>query len=235
MKPILATALLCSLVPVFAGYSIATASPSKAADSEWVSLFDGKTLEGWVQRDGKAPYEVRDGAIVGSSVQKSPNTFLCTEQTFADFELEFEVKVGPVNSGVMIRSLAEKPDKKGGTQTRVNGPQVELEHSPGQTGYIYGAAMGGGWRSPEPRGKDRSLREHSALMNDDWNQVRILAEGPRIRTWINAQLIADLTDEAAYASHPEGFLGLQIHSHKVDGDEVEWRNIRIRELNTAAK
>ena len=195
---------------------------------EWVSLFDGKTLDGWTRRDGKASYEVRDGTIVGVSKLATPNSFLCSDKTYGDFELEFEVKCGKINSGAQIRSKAQEPNGK----KRVNGPQVEIEHSPGQAGYIYGEAMGGGWRSPEPKSKDSKVKQHSVFKNNAWNHYRIVASGPRIQTTINGQIIADLTDEECYKSHPEGFIGLQVHSHMKSGVEIQWRNIRIRELNT---
>jgi hypothetical protein len=46
----------------------------------WVSLFNGKDLEGWEQKNGLAKYEAKDGAIVGTSVPNSPNSFLCTKK-----------------------------------------------------------------------------------------------------------------------------------------------------------
>ena len=62
--------------------------------SKWISLFDGKTLKGWTQRNGTATYKVEDGGvIVGTTVEGSPNSFLCTDELYTDFELEFEVKV----------------------------------------------------------------------------------------------------------------------------------------------
>ena len=47
--------------------------PCLAGDKEegWINLFNGKDLDGWVQRGGKAKYRALDGQIVGSSV---PNT-----------------------------------------------------------------------------------------------------------------------------------------------------------------
>jgi hypothetical protein len=76
---------------------------ARAAD--WVSLFDGKSLDGWVQKNGTATYRVENGAIVGRTAEGSPNSFLCTVKDYADFELEFEVKVDDaLNSGVQIRS-----------------------------------------------------------------------------------------------------------------------------------
>src|SRR5690606_14299162 len=73
------------------------------ADQGWVQIFDGKTLEGWKQRNGTAKYRVEDGTIVGTTNEGSPNSFLCTEKEYSDFELEFEVKVdNRLNSGVQI-------------------------------------------------------------------------------------------------------------------------------------
>jgi type 1 glutamine amidotransferase len=192
---------------------------------EWQSLFDGETLNGWTQNNGKAPYVVRDGVIVGRSVLKSPNSFLCTNETYGDFELEFEVKCGAINSGMQIRSLQNDDIAKG----HVQGPQVEIEHSPGQSGYIYGEAYSG-WRSPEPQSEDPKVNAHRVFKNDEWNHYRVLAKGPLIRTWINGELVADLNDPESYELFPRGMIGLQVHSHKVGDVEIEWRNIRIREI-----
>ncbi|MGB0334354.1 MAG: 3-keto-disaccharide hydrolase, partial [Opitutales bacterium] len=87
-------------------------------------------------------------------------------------------------------------------------------------------------RSPEPKSKDPAVNSHDHFKNGEWNQYRIVAEGPRIRTWINGEPVADLTDEETYKSHPEGFVGLQVHSHRVADVEIKWRNIRIRELTS---
>lgn len=195
-------------------------------DGDWVSLFDGKTLNGWQQTSGKASYKVRDGAIVGSSLRKGGNSVLCTNETFGDFELEFEVKCDAINSGVQIRSLQDKDIGKG----EVRGPQVEIEHSPGQSGFIYGAGYGGGWRSPEPRSKDAQVNEHNIFKNKQWNHYRVRAQGAGIQTWINDRQIAELHDPLSYQLFPRGFIGLQVHSHPVDGIEIEWRNIRIRKI-----
>ena len=202
------------------------------SDDGWVELFDGKSLEGWTQRDGKAIYEVRDGAIVGTSVLATPNSFLCTERSYGNFELEFEVKCGAINSGVQIRSKASKEATvMGGEKQRVNGPQVEIEHSPGQAGYIYGEAYSS-WRSPEPKSKDPAVKAHRIFRNDEWNHYRIVASGPRIQTTINGKIIADLTDAESFRLYPEGFIGLQVHSHSKAGVEIQWRNIRIREIGS---
>jgi hypothetical protein len=199
------------------------------AEEVWTELFDGKTLEGWEQRNGTAKYRVEDGAIVGKTNEGSPNSFLCTEKEYGDFELKFEVKVdNRLNSGVQIRSQTR--DTRTG---RVNGPQVEIEASPGFSGYIYGEATDRGWLSP-----DSDRKQHSHLKNGEWNQYRVLAQGPHIQTWINGEQVADLKlDEEIHKRYAKGFIGLQVHSIPAGQGpyEVAWRNIRIKELNEASE
>ena len=201
------------------------------ADDDWVSLFDGKSLDGWTQKNGTATYSVESGTIVGRTAVGSPNSFLCTDNDYGDFELEFEVKVDKgLNSGVQIRSKTkEKSDGKGKNNAagRVYGPQVEIESGPAEAGYVYGEATGRGWLTP----KDR-LKPHDHFKNDDWNQFRIVAKGTNIKTWINGEMIEDLTDKEIYETHPSGFIGLQVHGiRKGTGPfQVAWRNIRIKPL-----
>jgi len=217
-------------------------SPAFAAEpaGDWVSLFDGKTLTGWKPSTvGKATYTVVDGAIRGETVEGSTNTFLLSEEQYGDFELEFEVKVhDSLNSGVQIRSR-EKSEadlaasgnggKPATDLARFYGPQIEIEASPGQAGYIYGEATGLGWLSPEPKDDAHS---HNHVKNGEWNQFRVVAKGSRIQTFINGIAVADLTQEEVYKSHPKGHLGLQVHGIKAGTGpfDVSWKNIRIRSL-----
>jgi hypothetical protein len=210
------------------------ASPTLHA-ADWVSLFDGTSLTGWTQLNGTATYKVEDDTIVGTTTEGSPNSFLCSDKLYGDFELEFEVKVDDaLNSGVQIRSAQKtegdgqnKNDKAG----RVYGPQCEIESSPGQSGWIYGEATGLGWLSPEPNEKDPAKNQHSHMKNGEWNSFRIIANGPRIQTFINGQAVADLTHEDIYKTHPKGFIGLQVHGIKAGTGpySVAWKNIRIKE------
>ena len=197
----------------------------------WQSLFDGKTLEGWSIKSGFARYAVDQGAITGTTVSKSPNTFLCSEMEFADFELTFDVKYDDqfFNSGCQIRAKL-RGEPYGG---RVYGPQVEIENSPGQSGYIYGE-VAGGWQSPEPESDDPAVNSHNFFRNQGWNHYRILAVGRRIQTWINGNKVADLVyDKGRYMDNSEGFIGLQVHTIGDGTDEmtVRWKNIYIKPLD----
>ncbi|MEX2580107.1 MAG: DUF1080 domain-containing protein [Verrucomicrobiales bacterium] len=224
-----------------AALALAVCLPSTAQEDGWVSLFDGETLEGWSPSTlGKASYTVVDGAIRGETTEGSPNTFLLSDEEYADFELEFDVKVhDDLNSGVQIRSREkEEADlaasgrngKPARDIDRVFGPQVEIESSPGQSGYIYGEATGLGWLSPEPQDKEHS---HDYVKNGEWNHFRVVAKGPRIQTFINGKAVADLTHEGIYETHPKGRIGLQVHGIKKGTGpfDVYWKNIRIKELN----
>ncbi|TWT62259.1 3-keto-disaccharide hydrolase [Rubinisphaera italica] len=198
---------------------------------EWVSLFNGKDLDGWIQKNGTATYSVEDGTIVGVTSDGSPNSFLCSKKDYGNFELEFEVKVhNSLNSGVQIRSQTKETDKKD-TFGRVNGPQVEIEASGSngaEAGYIYGEATGRGWLTPQDQ-----LVPHKKMKDGEWNKFRVVANGPHIQTWINGEMVSDLTDEAIYETHPKGFIGLQVHGiKKGDGPfDVAWRNIRIKTID----
>lgn len=196
----------------------------------WQLLFDGKSIDDWTVKSGFATYRVQDGAIVGTTAKNSPNSFLVTPKEYGDFDLRFQVKLdsNPLNSGVQIRSKL-KGDQYGG---RVHGPQAEIEASPGQSGFIYGEALGTGWLSPEPNSKEKDVNQHAHFKNGEWNDYRIRAEGDRIQTWINGEMIADLTLPKAVAEkHAEGLIGLQVHGVGARGPfTVRWRNLYLKPL-----
>lgn len=197
-----------------------------AEEDGFVPLFDGESIDGWVQRGGHAEYRVEDGAIVGRAVPKSPNSFLCTPRDYADYEMTLEFKVDPrLNSGLMIRGLSRDDYKDG----RVHGYQAEIDPSPrAYTGGIYDEAR---------RGWLQKLSDNEAARNafqpNEWNHYRVRLVGPHIRTWINDVPAAELLDSA----DPKGFIGLQVHSIKGDAPEqpmeVRWRNIQLKELSPA--
>lgn len=205
-----------------------------ASEDGWVALFDGETLDGWVQRGGEATYRVEDGQVVGSSVPNTPNSFLCTERAYADFVLELDFLVDPeLNSGVQVRSECfEEPRTvtlpDGSTKAipagRVHGYQVEIDPSDrAWTGGIYDESRRG-WLDDladnEPARK--------AFRPGAWNHLRIECRGDSIKTFLNGVPAADLTDGLT----PSGFIALQVHGvgGRSEPLEVRWKNIRIRDL-----
>jgi hypothetical protein len=193
------------------------------AQAPWKDLFNGSDLKGWVKRNGNAEYKIIDKAIVGVSQLNTPNTFLCTEETYGDFVLELDVKVEPrLNSGIQIRSLSD-PNVNNG---RVHGYQIEID--PGDrawSGGIYDEARNG-WLYPlsiNPKGQ-------KTFKNGQWNTYHIEAIGPRLKTWINGIPCANVLDPQT----ARGFIALQVHQVKQkeqNGLTVQWRNIRIATEN----
>jgi hypothetical protein len=190
-----------------------------AADAgPWEPLFNGRDLAGWRQVNGSAPYTVVDGAIVGTTVAGSPNSFLATEKTYGDFVFECEVlqEGGPSNSGVQFRS-ASRPELQDG---RVHGYQLEIDPSPrAWTGGVYDEARRG-WLYPG----DANPRAKTAYQYGRWNLLRIEAIGPSIRTWVNGIPVAHVIDDR----EPRGFFALQVHS--IDRPEDAGRRILFRNL-----
>ncbi len=200
----------------------------------WINLFNGETLDGWTQRNGTAHYRIVGDTIHGRTTDGSPNSFLCTNKEYGDFELQFEVKChASLNSGVQIRSKSKEVEGADGKKRaigRVYGPQVEIEASGeggAEAGYVYGEATGRGWLTPQER-----LKKHKHFKDGEWNHYRIVAQGPRIQTWINGNKVEDLTDYEIFKTHPKGFIGLQVHGIRMGTGpyDVSWRHIRIKEL-----
>lgn len=217
MKP---TACLLTALTLAAGLAAAAAQD----DSKWTSLFDGKSLDGWVQRGGTAKYAIEEGGvIVGTTVPKTPNSFLCTPRDYGDFALELEFKVDPrMNSGIQFRSLS-LPEHENG---RVHGYQCEIDPSDrGWTAGIYDEGRRG-WLN-DLKG---NLAARYAFKQNEWNHVRIEAIGSRLRTWLNGVPAADLTDDMT----AKGFIALQVHGigNREETMQVRWRNIRLRENPT---
>lgn len=190
--------------------------------SDFKPLFNGKNLEGWELKNGTAPFSVEDDLIIGTYKTGTPNTFLCTKESYANFILTFEVFMGEgTNSGVMFRAQS-KPEYMEG---RVHGYQMELDPSLRKwSGGIYDEARRG-WiynleRNPEAK---------EAFKLNEWNNCRIEAIGNNISVWINGIQTADLVDNV----DASGFIGLQVHAcnEEIAGRQVKFKNILICTTN----
>src|SRR5215472_10927818 len=106
-----------------------------ASKNDWVSLFDGKDLNGW-QPNGTEKWTVEDGAIMGESTTGKYG-YLTTVKTYKDFTLRLKFKpLANGNSGVFIRSRITGIDPEHGPD--IEGMQVEVDPSVGKhTGGLY--------------------------------------------------------------------------------------------------
>ena len=224
LRPALAVAALALL----------TAFPALSPAAEKLTpLFDGKTLTGWATKGGTATYRVEDGVIVGRTVEGSKNTFLSTPRDYADFEFECDVKCDvALNSGFQIRShvyaqptpQASDPKKKR-EAGEVYGYQCEIAAAAkGVSGNFWDEGRWTKWHDDLTKKPGAA----TAFKDGEWNHYRIVAQGDRIRSWVNGVPCADFRDTL----DATGFIGLQVHSiAKGKGPyEVRWKNIRLREL-----
>ncbi|MBL9190433.1 MAG: DUF1080 domain-containing protein [Opitutaceae bacterium] len=217
MKPLpVFSRIIRNLVPALTVLLVG-ALPAAAAPA---ALFDGKSLAGW-EGDLKW-WRVQDGALTGgSTTEKIPhNYFLATTRSFQNFDLRLKLKLtgdpttGLINSGVQIRSL-RMPGS-----TEMAGYQVDAGDK--WWGKLYDESR-----------RRRVIAEaadlaavNAAIHPGDWQDYRILADGPRIRSWINGVPALDYTEAEPVAR--DGHIGIQIHSGGIA--LVQVKDVTIEEL-----
>ncbi len=170
-------------------------------------FFNGKDLTGW---DGNAKsWSVENGEIVGKSPGLKRNEFLKSQITASDFRLTLKVKLTPnkENSGIQFRSTALADGE-------MRGPQADI-----------GAGWWGKLYEEDGRGLlwDKSGEKH--IKADEWNDYEIVAEGSRVRTYINGKLCVDLNDRALSR---RGIFALQIHAG--GPMEVRFKDLKLEVL-----
>ena len=209
-----------------------------ARDPEYVSIYDGKSLSGWLG-DGQY-WRVENGAITGeipANTTLRSNQFLFYKNDVHDFELELEYRIAgdaTANSGIQFRSQAAE-------NSGAAGYQADLDHGDTWLGRIYdehGRALlveRGTRVSIAPDGrrwtdKFAEAAEFTALPNHDgWNKYHVRATGPHVEVWINGKLCGVLDDHERGAAEYSGKLALQLHSGP-GPVTVQFRNIRLKHL-----
>jgi hypothetical protein len=197
----------------------APASPAqtpsvRAPGDDWVVLFNGKDLSGWVNV-GQEKWEVEDGTLHGLAVT-SGYGYLQTEKSYKDFHLSMRFKCeGNGNSGVFFH-VNFKP----GTATVTRGPQFEIDCVLGRhTGGVYDQSRQWlVWPAPE---------NESVVRRDEWNDYLLKVEGNRYISRLNGVMMIDYTDPRPES--PDGPIALQLHS----GGEgnMRFKDIIIRDLS----
>jgi hypothetical protein len=198
----------------------ATSADGYAAQSEPkpVSLFDGKTLNGW--EGNLEVFRIEDGAIVGGTLEaRIPrNEFLCTTREYRDFELRLKVKlIGEgANAGIQFRT------RRFPNHHEVSGYQADMGE--GWWGCLYDESR----RNKVLAKPDEAALKH-VLKPNDWNEYVIRCEGKRIQLWLNGLQTVDYT-EAEEDIEQTGVIGLQIHGGPPS--EAWYKDITIRELGS---
>lgn len=207
----------------------------KQAPEAAVSLFDGKSLQGWSGLP--ANWSVQDGAITGENKADAPvaqNTFLVYEKPVKDFELTLEFKIVGGNSGIQYRSKIFDKDK-----FVVGGYQADIDSNKRYMGINYEErgrgimAERGEIIAIDGQGKKSrigSTGDADALLSqikwEDWNRYKIVAKGNLLQHYINDQLMSEVQDSESAKSASEGVLALQLHAGPPM--KVQFKNIMLK-------
>jgi hypothetical protein len=118
----LATALLLVL----------TVPAARGAEEGWISLFDGKSLDGWEKvGNEQSLWEVKDGELQGSG---PPSMLVSTKGPYKNFRYRAEVKINDKgNSGLYFRTTP-KPRFTDGYEAQIDSTHTD----PIRTGSLYG-------------------------------------------------------------------------------------------------
>ncbi|HRI13086.1 MAG TPA: DUF1080 domain-containing protein [Verrucomicrobiota bacterium] len=233
------TAALAALF-VSVGVSIST-SITAAAEPEFQSLFDGRSLSEWLPGN-PAYWEVKDGAIVGRITKERP----CTTNQYlvwrggelADFELKLEARLngeGGINGGFQFRSRLLPDHDVCGYQMDNNLRTEWLVRLYDEYGRHDLALRGerawfdvNGVRTAQPL---ESARGPAHFRLEDWHEYHLTCLGPKITLRVNGELVAEVEDNDPRRAEPQGVLALQLHSGPPT--VAEFRNIRLKILKPA--
>jgi hypothetical protein len=189
-------------------------------DEGFTSLFDGKTLDGW--QGSTNGYMAQDGLLI---CQPKGGGRLLTKKEYADFIFRFEFKLEPGgNNGIAIRAPMDGRLSRTGMEIQIL-DDTAPKHAKLQPYQYHGSVYG---LVPAKKGHQKPLGQ--------WNSEEIFCDGSHVKVTLNGTVIVDadlskIDKPMDGHEHPgrfrkKGFIGFIGH-----GTRVEFRNIRIKELN----
>ena len=202
--------LLVRLTLVALLFGACFARGNASSSSDWIALFDGRTLDGWRASEHPATFRVEHGEIVVNG----PRAHLfydgpATSTLAGDFELALEARTRPgANSGIYLRTAYQPSDwPSHGYEVQVNNSHTDWR----RTGSLYGL---------------QEVRE--AVPDDRWFTVHATVQGRRIRVHVDGRQTVDYTEPTGSATRLTGGT-IALQGHDPDS-EVRYRNVRVRRL-----
>jgi len=207
--------------------------------SEFQAIFNGQDLAGWHgestldprklaampeaeraakmaewQKDAVEHWTAKDGELINDG----HGVYLTSDRMYGDYELLIEYKTIPqADSGIYLKS----------------NPQVQIwNHKAEKLSSGQDKGSGGLWNnSAGAPGKDPT--EIADRPFGEWNEFKIQQVGARTSVWLNGKHVVNHAIMENYWDRKtplvqQGPIQLQTH-----GGEIRWRNIKVREINSA--
>jgi hypothetical protein len=222
------------------------AAETPSAEEGFVSLFDGKTLDGWKIGENASVFQVRDGMIVMEcpvTIHSPAHLFYVgnvNAHTFKNFDLRIEVMTFPcANSGIYFHTeYQESGWPKRGLECQVNNSHVDWR----RTGSLYAIKnISWGPEAPSADNKEMVTIMPKPIVKDNvWYTQEIIFQNGLTTVKLDGQTVVDYKIPDADTQHklptgmlwlPKGTIALQGHPPMPDHiSKACFRNIRIKVL-----
>ena len=211
-------------------------------ETGFVSMFDGKTLNGWQvsSKQAQQAWFVQDGMIVGNGDKGRSYLIYDRDRDVANFELKFRYRLPDKgNTGVNIRARVDDAKRR----------DYQAYHA--DLGHIgIGKNVLGAWDFHTPGRKEHGCNRGQRLVIDaqdqatyteiedavtvadirdrDWNDVRVIARDNRFQMYLNGKLSAEFIEHLPQQRRlHRGMIQFQLHD---PGMVVHFKDLYLKIL-----
>lgn len=193
------------------------ADAAKEKEEGFVTIFDGKSLNGWKIGESPASWTLKDGELIGKG-NRSHIFYVADEKPFVNFELRVDVKTEKdSNGGIYFHTKYQDVGwPKYGFEAQVNNT---YHGDPKRTGSLYGIV---------------DVLD-KIVPDDEWYTETVIVKGNKVTIKINDKVVVDYTEPADKKPGEDftrkidqGTFALQAHD---PGSTVHFKNIRVKRLD----
>lgn len=207
--------IICVAVAVCAALP-AHSLTQEEREAGFEALFDGNNMDKWFTLGERNTFSVENSILTCSG---EGGVVLRTKEVFEDYILRLSYKISEGgNSGVFLHAVDHARDSRVGGEI-----QVLDSHGRDPSPHIAGALY-----------DVHAPQVNAARPHDQWNELEIHFEWPRLHVKLNGEVVQDIDDlrdnhKTRYRVR-FGNIGLQDH-----GSPAWYRNIRIKDLGGNAR